>query len=340
LEISTPATPATPEWREAIAPYMRSDTRRSLFQIAGSVVPYIAILYLMYRSLAYSYWLTAGLGVIASGFLMRIFSIAHDCGHGSFFRSPRANHIVGTICGILAQTPYHQWTREHAIHHATSGDLSRRGVGDVDTLTVKEYLGLSNLGRWKYKLYRHPLVLFIFGPILVFDVLHRFAGKKSGKRERNNLYVTNAALFTIWGVLGVTVGLKAFLLIWAPIKVVAFGWGVWMFYVQHQHEETYWRHHEDWDYAAAALKGSSYYKLPCLVQWFSGNIGYHHIHHLCPKIPNYYLKQCHESSPLFQQVPTLTFWGSLKCASLKLWDEERKCLVGFGQVKPSGEEAK
>ena len=320
-------------WRDMVKPYMTPDSKRSLWQIATSIIPLLATYFLMYQSLSYSYWLTLALAFPTGGFTMRTFIIMHDCGHGSFFKSPKANHWVGTICGILANTPYFQWTREHAIHHATSGDLDRRGVGDVLTLTIKEYFARTKWGRFGYRLYRNPLVTFGIGPQYIFLVDVRFVSKCSGQRERRGVYLTNVALFTIWGSLIWAIGLQAFLLVWVPVQIIAGVTGVWLFYVQHQYEDTYWQPHKDWDYATAALMGSSYYKLPRLMQWFSGNIGFHHIHHLCPKIPNYKLAACHNENPYFQQAPTLTFWKSLRCMNLKLWDEDNQRMIGFGELK-------
>lgn len=320
-------------WRDLVKPYQSSETRRSVWQIANTLLPFFALWYLMYLSLAVSYALTLGLAVVTAGFMVRVFIIMHDCGHGSFFKSARANHIVGTICGILANTPYHQWTREHAIHHASSGDLNRRGTGDVNTLTVNEYLALSKSDQFKYRLYRHPLVTFGIGPHYVFLFMSRFTGKHSGTRERNNLYLTNVALFALWGTAIWFLGLKTFLLLWVPVQLIAGAGGVWLFYVQHQYENTYWRRGKEWDYATAALQGSSYFDLPRVLHWFTGNIGYHHIHHLSPKIPNYKLRACHEANPLFQQSPRLTLATSWKCAGLKLWDEEQQRLIGFAELK-------
>ena len=323
----------TPHWQDLVKEYQVPDNWRSVWQIANSVVPYLAMWYLMYRSLSVSYWLTLLLAPLAAGFMTRIFIILHDCGHGSFFKSSEANHIVGSICGVFAHTPYFQWTREHAIHHATSGDLSRRGVGDVTTLTVKEYLALSKWGRLKYRLYRNPLVMLGIGPQYIFLLRHRFTSKISGRRERNNLYVTNLGMLALYGSLWLAMGLKSLLLILAPIMIIGGAVGVWLFYVQHQYEETYWRNRGEWDYATSALLGSSYYKLPRMLQWFSGNIGFHHIHHLSPKIPNYKLQRCHEENPLFQESPVLGIRTSLKSASMKLWDEDRQRMVGFNHLK-------
>lgn len=254
-KLSSPQSAAV-SWRDMVKPYITADNWRSIWQIINSVVPFIALFYLMYRSLAVSYGLTLALSLLAAGFMVRIFIIMHDCGHSSFFQSRRANLIVGTISGILVNTPYLQWTREHSIHHATSGDLDRRGVGDVETLTVKEYLALSSFDRLKYRLYRHPLVTFGLGPHYIFIFCSRFVGKHSGPRERQGVYITNIALFALWGSLIWAMGLKAFLLVWVPMQIFAGAWGVWLFYVQHQYENTYWNRHENWDYATAALYGS------------------------------------------------------------------------------------
>lgn len=327
------STAVIPHWQDLVKKYQAPDNWRSVWQIANSVIPYIAMWYLMYRSLSVSYWLTLALAVPAAGFLTRIFIIMHDCGHGSFFKSSRANHFVGAVCGVLTHTPYFQWTREHAIHHASSGNLSRRGVGDVDTLTVKEYLARSRWGRLKYRLYRNPLVMLLVGPQYIFLFSYRFTGKHSGRRERNNVYVTNLGLVALYGSLWWAMGLKALLMVWAPAWIIAGAWGVWLFYVQHQFENTYWRDSDEWDYGEAALLGSSYYKLPRVAQWFSGNIGFHHIHHLSPRIPNYKLQRCHEENPLFQESTVIRFGKSLKTASLKLWDEDQRRLVGFSHLK-------
>ncbi len=326
-------TTEKPHWQELVKKYQFPDNWRSIWQIANSIIPYFAMWYLMYRSLSISYWLTLGLAFPTAGLMMRIFIIFHDCGHGSFFKSPRANHFVGTICGILTHTPYFQWTREHAIHHATSGDLQRRGAGDVNTLTVKEYLALSAWERFRYRLYRHPIILFLIGPHYIFLFWYRFTGKHSGRRERNNVWLTNVGMAALYGSMVWAVGLKPFLMIFTPVTIISGAVGVWLFYVQHQYEDTYWRRGKVWDYATAALQGSSFYKLPRILQWFSGNIGFHHIHHLAPKIPNYKLERCHYETPAFQQSPTLTFFASLKSASLRLWDEEQEKMVGFRNLR-------
>jgi len=331
--------PADLPWQEAVAKYQNPDVRASLWQIATSVIPYIVLWFLMYLSLEYSYLITLALSVLAGGFLVRIFIIFHDCGHGSFFKSQKLNHMVGSICGVMTFTPYFEWRHAHAIHHATAGDLDRRGTGDVLTLTVKEYQQMPGWKRLGYRLYRNPLVMFILGPMFVFLVVHRFPSRNSKKRERTSVYWTNLAILAYIVPLVALIGFERYILIQLPIALLTGTAGVWMFYVQHQFEGTYWEKHVQWDYLTAALKGSSYYKLPKILQWFTGNIGLHHIHHLSPRIPNYNLQACHDANPLFQQVPTVTLGPSFKSVFFKLWDEEQRRLVGFGRFKPTQPEA-
>jgi omega-6 fatty acid desaturase (delta-12 desaturase) len=289
--------------------------------------------YLMLRSLEVSYWLTLALSIPAAGFLMRAFIIFHDCGHGSFFKSRRANDALGILTGILTFTPYYRWRHDHAVHHASAGDLDRRGVGDVWTLTVQEYLDSPPWKRAAYRLFRYPLVMVGFGPFFVFVIIQRFAGGTTGKRERYSVYWTNLALLGILALMGATIGIKAYVLIQVPIMIIAGSAGVWMFYVQHQFEGVYWERHDNWNYASAALKGSSFYQLPRVLQWFTGNIGFHHIHHLGPRIPNYNLERCYRENLMFQEVKPITLRTSLKSLRLRLWDEERHRLVGFGHLK-------
>lgn len=320
-------------WRTVVSNYHHSDLWRSVWQVANTFIPYVILWYVMYRSLEISYWITLALSLPAAGLLIRIFVIFHDCGHGSFFKSQKANDILGFISGVLTLTPYYGWRHEHAVHHATAGDLDRRGVGDIRTLTVKEYLALPLKDRLKYRLYRHPLVMFFIGPLFLFLIWQRFPPKVGGKRERHSVYWTNLALAGILVVMSVTIGIKAFVLIELPMVVISSAAGVWLFYVQHQYEGVYWERHEDWDYVSVALQGSSFYKLPRVLQWFTGNIGYHHVHHLSPRIPNYYLEKCHNENPMFHDVKSITLKESLKSLSFRLWDEERHQLVGFDHLK-------
>src|SRR5882724_12472363 len=267
-----------PAWKTIVARYQQPAHWRAIWQIVNTLVPYGVLWYLMYLSLSISYWLTVPLALLAGGFLVRVFIISHDCGHGSFFQSRRANNILGFITGVLTFTPFHHWRWEHAIHHATSGDLDRRGTGDVWTLTVQEYLESSRWKRFAYRLARNPVILFGLAPLFLFLIKQRFPAMKAAPRERYSVYWTNLAILGIAGWLSFFFGLKAYLLLQFVIMMVAGSVGVWLFYVQHQFEGVYWERAKDWDYSTAALKGSSFYKLPRILQWFSGNIGFHHIH--------------------------------------------------------------
>jgi omega-6 fatty acid desaturase (delta-12 desaturase) len=290
----------------------------------------------MYRSLAVSGWLTAPLALLAGGFLIRLFTIFHDCAHGSFFKSRRANEVLGSVLGVLCFTPYYRWRWEHSVHHASSGDLDRRGIGDVWTLTVQEYLEASRWKRYAYRLARNPFLLFVVAPLVLFVVLERLPTRKGGRRERLSVYGTNAALALMIIGLSWLFGWKAYLLLQLATVLVAGSAGVWLFYVQHQFEEVYWERGQAWDYEKAALEGSSYYKLPKVLQWFTGNIGFHHIHHLSPRIPNYHLEHCQRSEPLFQTVKPITLLGSFKCFNFRLWDERRRRMVGYSALRSRG----
>ena len=316
-----------------VAGYQKPAIWRSLWQVVNSLVPYAALWYLAYLSLAVSWWITVPLAVLAGGFLVRVFIIHHDCGHGSFFKSRMANDVLGFITGVLTFTPYYQWRGEHALHHSTAGDLDRRGTGDVWTLTVQEYLESSRWNRFLYRLARNPVVLFVIAPLFLFIVKHRFTSPKATRRERHSVYWTNLAVLALATGLSLIFGLKAYLVIQLTAMLVAGSAGVWLFYVQHQFEGVYWERRGAWDYTAAALQGSSFYKLPKVLQWFSGNIGFHHIHHLSSRIPNYNLEKCHDANPLFQSVKAVTLFPSLKSFTFRLWDEPRKKLVGYGHLR-------
>jgi acyl-lipid omega-6 desaturase (Delta-12 desaturase) len=333
--IAAPAAPANPRaWQKIVARYQVPDVRASLQQVATSFGPFIFTVAVMYYIVTISFWLALPLAVLAAGFLIRIFIILHDCGHGSFFKSQRANNLLGVISGVFAMTPYYQWRHNHAVHHATSGDLDRRASWDLPlTYTVSEYLALPRWKRLLYRAYRHPLVLFGIAPSILFLVAQRFSSPGTGRRERFSVQFTNVALLAAFMLLGYLLGFRTVLLVHVPIMMVAATFGVWLFYIQHQFEDTYWEHRDDWDFADAALKGSSYFKLPRLLQWFTGNIGLHHIHHLSARIPNYALQKCHDENPEFQVVNTITLLSSLECVSLKLWDEESQKLVTFKHLK-------
>jgi len=326
---------ARPDWYKSVAKYQQPDLRKAVWQLVDTLVPYAALWALMVRTvqLGVSYWITLALAVVAAGFMARIFIIFHDCGHGSFFASRRANTILGYVCGILTLTPYEDWRHAHGVHHATVGDLDRRGTGDVYVMTVDEYLAAPWLKRIAYRLFRNPLIMFGLGPGAVFLLTHRFPHKGAGKRQRYSVYVTNLAIAAIIGVASLTIGLRTFVAVQLPIFLVGFAAGVWLFYVQHQFEGVYWARHEAWDPMRAALEGASYYKLPKVLQWFTGNIGLHHIHHVRPRIPNYNLQRCYDEVPAMQAVEPLTMRKSLKSLGLHLWDEEQQKLVGFRSLR-------
>lgn len=320
-------------WKKIVARYQKPALWRSVWQIVNTVVPYAALWYLMYLSVAVSWWLVLPLAILAGGFMVRLFIIFHDCGHGSFFKSRKANDVFGIITGILTLTPYYHWRWEHALHHSTSSDLDRRGTGDIWTLTVQEYLESSRGQRFAYRLARNPVVLFVLAPLFLFLVKHRFPKPDAARRERYSVYWTDLAVLVMAVALGWAFGFKAYLLIQLTVMMVAGSAGLWLFYVQHQFEGVYWERRDEWDYTAAALKGSSFYKLPRILQWFSGNIGFHHLHHLSPRIPNYHLEKCHEADPVFQSVPPVTLFASFKSLSFRLWDEQRRRLVGYGHLR-------
>src|SRR6267154_2918916 len=323
----------TAVWKEIVAKYQQPSTPRAVWQIVNTLVPYGLLWYLMYRSLTISWWLIPPLAILAGAFLVRIFIIFHDCGHGSYFRSRRANDLAGFLTGLLTFTPYYQWRWDHALHHATSGHLDKRGTGDLWTLTVQEYLESSRWRRFAYRLARNPIVLFGIAPLVVMLIKQRFPTPKANKRERHSVYSMNAALFAMAAALVLVFGIKAYLLIQLTALAVAGAAGFWLFYVQHQFEGVYWERGEEWDYATAALQGSSFYKLPKVLQWFSGSIGFHHIHHLSPRIPNYHLEKCHNAEPLFQTVKPVTLFSSFKSFTFRLWDEQRRKLVGYRHLR-------
>lgn len=323
----------TAEWKKIVARFQEPSTPRALWQIVNTFGPYVVLWYLMYLSLAVSWWITVPLAVLAGAFLVRAFIIFHDCGHGSFFKSRAANDVCGFLSGILTFTPYYHWRWEHSLHHATSGDLDRRGTGDVWTLTVQEYLESSRGKRFAYRLARNPIVLFVLAPIFLFLIKHRVPKANANRRERYSVYWMNLAILGVAVALSAVFGIKAYVLIQLTALMVAGSAGVWLFYVQHQFEGVYWERRDEWDYAAAALQGSSFYKLPRVLQWFSGNIGFHHIHHLSPRIPNYNLEKCHQADPLFQTVKPVTLLSSFKALTFRLWDEQRRKLISYRDLR-------
>jgi omega-6 fatty acid desaturase (delta-12 desaturase) len=320
------------ELKQILNRYQQPNTWRSVWQLANTLLPNLLLLVLMYFSLQVSYWLTLALSIPTAGFMARTFIIFHDCGHGSFFKSRQANAVTGIICGILTLTPYYYWRHSHAIHHATAGDLDRRGTGDVMTLTLQEYQSLSRPRQWFYGFVRHPLVMFTFGAFLVFTVGHRFYKPGTGKQERWSVHYTNLILAAILVGVIYWIGWKAYLMIHIPVLFFMCSAGVWLFYVQHNFEGTYWERNEKWDFFKAGFQGSSFYKLPAVLQWFTGNIGFHHIHHLNSRIPNYRLPRCYRENPVFHVRP-LTLLSSLRSARLRLWDEQNRRMVGFEALR-------
>ena len=307
----------------------------SIWQIVNTIPPFCGLLVLMYLLLPVSYLLVLPLSVIAAGFLIRIFIIQHDCGHGSFFKSRKSNDRLGLFCSIFTMVPYYYWRRQHALHHATSGNLDQRGHGDMEIYTVREYQQLSRWQRFRYRAYRNPLVFLLAGPPVAILWQNRIAfdKKQTTTRQRRNVHATTLTAVGLFLAFGLWIGFGKLLLIAAPVLYMAFGSGIWLFYIQHQFELTYWKRGSDWNSRYAALKGSSFYKLPKVLQWFTGNIGFHHVHHLNEAVPNYKLPQMHEQHPEFHDVYTVTLWSSLKTAFLSVWDEERERLVSFRDLK-------
>jgi omega-6 fatty acid desaturase (delta-12 desaturase) len=314
-------------WQQIVRRYARPNLRRAIWQTVTSLLPYFVLFYLALRSVEVSFWLTLPLAVLTAGFLVRTFIIFHDCGHGSFFKSQRANDWLGIATGILAFTPYHRWKHYHAIHHATSGDLDRRGGGDVYTMTVREYLRAPWWMKVGYRVMRNPFAMFVIGPMLMFVVVERIPPLR-GKRDIASVWWTNAALAAIVAGMVLAFGWRAYLTVQLLVLFFGAGAGVWLFYVQHNFEDVYWERHDKWDYFRASLQGSSFYKLPRVLQWFSGNIGFHHIHHLGAKIPSYNLPMAYRDNPLFHVRP-LTLLSSLKSLNLRVYDEANRRLAGW-----------
>ncbi len=321
-------------WNRILEPYRTPDTVRSVTQLVVTSLCFLGLWYGAYRALAVGYWLVLLVAVPAAGFMMRLFIIQHDCGHGSFLRSRRARDWIGRLIGVLLLTPYDYWKRTHAYHHAHSGDLDFRGMGDVDTFTVAEYFSWSRWHRLKYRLYRHPIVLFAIGPVWQFGVKHRYPwdAPRNWTMAWRSVWWTNAGIAA--GVTGgaLAVGIRPFLLVQAPITMMATAAGVWMFYVQHQFEHTYWDRHEEWDYYDASLHGASYLVLPRPLDWLTGSIGVHHVHHMSPRIPNYRLRQAHEENPEFHEVTRIRPSDTIGLVRRALWDEDERRLVTFGEA--------
>jgi omega-6 fatty acid desaturase (delta-12 desaturase) len=318
-----------------LARYREPDSVRGVFELAITAVPFLVIWALMWAALGHGYWIGLLLVVPAAGFLVRLFMIQHDCGHGSFFRGRLANDWVGRAIGVVTLTPYDYWRRSHALHHASSGNLDRRGIGDVDTLTVREFLARPRWRQILYRLYRHPIVMFGGGPTYLFILRHRLpiGMMRSGWEPWLSTMGTNAAIAILVAAMIRLVGVGPFLLVHLPIMVLAASIGVWLFYVQHQFEETSWSHDEAWSFHEAAVHGSSHYHLPGVLRWFTANIGVHHIHHLCSRIPCYRLPDVLRDHPQLTAVGRITLLQSFRCVRLALWDEKGRRLISFGEAE-------
>lgn len=335
MELETASPAADQKWRRIVAPFKGADNRQSAIQLATTAGAFLALWVAMYLSLNVSYLLTLALALPTAGFVVRLFMIQHDCGHGSYFRSRAARDITGFIIGVLTLTPYQYWQRTHAYHHAHAGDLDFRGFGDINTKTLKEYQSMSRWGRFGYRLYRNPLVLLLVGPTFHFIIKHRYpwdipADWKSAWRS---VWMTNLALVAVIAVMSYLIGLGTFLMIQAPVTLLACCIGVWLFYVQHQFEETYWHRHKDWNYYDAAIHGSSHLVLPWPLQWMTANIGIHHVHHMNSLIPNYKLQECLDANPELQQATRVRIRDSWRLLRLTLWDEENQRMITFREMR-------
>jgi acyl-lipid omega-6 desaturase (Delta-12 desaturase) len=333
-----PVAPNARDLTQVLVRYRTPNLARSVVELAITAGPLILLWFLMWAALDLGYWLGLLLALPAAGFLVRLFMIQHDCGHGAFFIRRATNDWVGRVLGVLTLTPYDYWRRKHAVHHATSGNLDRRGIGDVDTLTVREYLARSRWGRLRYRVYRHPIVMFGVGPAYLFILEHRLPVDlmRSGWQPWLSTMATNVAIAALVAALIWLVGVGPFLLVHLPTMVLAASVGVWLFYVQHQFEHTVWAHDAAWNLQEAALHGSSHYALPGLLRWFTANIGVHHVHHLCSRIPSYRLPLVLRDHQDLGGVGRLTLLQSLRCVRLVLWDEGRQRLVSFREAGRHG----
>lgn len=330
----SPAPTVARDWIAILGRYREPDQRRSVLEIVITILPFALLWTAAWAALSVSYWLTLLIAIPAAGFLLRLFMIQHDCGHGAFFRKRKVNDWVGRVIGIFTFTPYDVWRRSHSMHHGTSGNLDGRGTGDIDTLTVREYQALSPRRKFVYRLYRHPIVLFVIGPAYLFLLQHRIPMRhlNMGWWPWVSAMATNAgiaicAMGMIW-----LVGLWPFVLVQLPIIAISASMGVWLFYVQHQFEETFWAEGKDWDQHEAALHGSSHYDLPHPLRWLTANIGVHHVHHLYSRIPFYRLPQALRDFPELADIGRVSLLESFKFVRLRLWDQDQRRLVPIGEL--------
>lgn len=322
-------------WVQRLAPYRTPDDRRASFEVVLTIGLFVALWVVMWSLLGISELAILALSIPTAGLMVRLFIIQHDCGHAAMFSSSKWNDRVGRALGILTLTPYDYWRRSHALHHSASGNLDRRGIGDIDTLTVDEYLALSRIGRMKYRLYRHPLVMFGLGPAYLFLLQHRLplTALKEDRAALRNVIGTNIGILVVWVGLALLIGVGPFLLIQLPVTLIGASIGVWLFYVQHQFDPTHWDRSPDWNREHAALHGSSFYDLPRPLMWMTGNIGIHHVHHLSSRIPFHRLPQVLRDFPELKSIGRLTLWQSIKCVPLALWDEKARRLISFRQLR-------
>jgi omega-6 fatty acid desaturase (delta-12 desaturase) len=319
--------------RAIVSHYARPHPARALAQVVSTITLLFGALFLMHFLLSISVVATLLLAIPTAGLFLRTFALMHDCAHGSFLPWRRINDAIGIVTGILTLTPFAHWRREHALHHSSSGDLDRRGVGSIHTITVREYLSRSKAGRWRYRMYRNPAVLLGLGPLhILFGQRFTSQTGSMARRRRASVWATNAVLLVLFVAAWSFIGPKSIFLVYLPAFYLAASIGIWLFYVQHQFEDAYWEPHTSWDFDVAALEGSSHLKLPALLRWCTGNIGLHHVHHWAPRIPNYRLQECHDENPIFHRAPVVTLSSSPRLLKLALWDEDRRRLIRFDEV--------
>lgn len=322
----------TRQLHKDVAPFTGSNKQKSIIQLCNTILPFFILWFLAYQSLSISIFITIPLAVIAAGFIVRTFIIFHDCTHGSFFKSKKANKFFGTLTGIITLFPYEKWKREHLIHHASSSNLDKRGIGDIWVMTVDEYISATKWQRFVYRVYRNPVVLFGLGPIYLVLIASRFNRKDAKLNERLNTHFISLAVVAIYTGMIFLIGWQAFLIIQGTITFVAASLGIWLFYIQHTFEDSYFEEESEWDYVKAAIEGSSFYKLPRFLQWITGNIGYHHVHHLSPRVPNYNLEEAHNATPPLHNTTTITITTSLASLKYRLYDEDNHQFIGFKPV--------
>ncbi len=326
-------TKAQENWQHIVRKYMRPSEAKSYWQIINSFVPYFMSWILAYYVYQYSMLLTFLIAIGSSAFLIRIFIVMHDCGHSSFFKSKKKNNFWGFIAGVATFSPYLQWTKAHKIHHKSSGNLDQRGVGDIDLKTVEEYQKLTLIEKLKYRAVRSPFVFLLLGSFYIFVIQHRFPQKYSNSKEKTGVYLTNIIILLIAGLISYFCGLQFYLFYQFSVLLITAMLGVFLFYVQHQYEDVYWKSAKDWNFFEASMKGSSFLRLPKVLQWMTGNIGYHHIHHLCSSIPNYNLEKAYKENPIFQNCTTIGLRESFKCLFLNLYDLKNEKLISFREYK-------